>query len=220
MKFLQILMNPHAFVGASKVKVASVNAFHLFLNDEAVFHINSKFPYADLKRMWEGGQYFNVKHDALNANYVFRMPFVYITNQTTQNMKTNISASLEDDDQVIDSFYNRIIQVDLNRPNNQYFLKRIEPDISVLDLHALFWCILIHEFRILELGNQTVPTKLEPPKSKYLALINQPVQSVQQSPTQATSEVHDQLQCNESVADWNVSQFGDPELDRIFDELD
>lgn len=71
-------------------------------------------------------------------------------------MRSNISASLEDDNQVIDSFFNRVIQVDLNRPNNQYFLKKIEPDVSVLDLHAIFWCLLIHEFKILQVDVPTV----------------------------------------------------------------
>lgn len=48
-------MNPRAFVGSTTVSQASANAYHLFLNDEASFDDSAKFPYADLKRMWEGG---------------------------------------------------------------------------------------------------------------------------------------------------------------------
>lgn len=171
MKYLQIPMNPHAFVGASKVKVASVNAFHLFLNDEAVFSANSKFPYADLKRMWEGGQYFNVKHGAMTASYTFRMPFVYITNQTPADMKSNVSISLEDNDQIIDSFYNRLLIVDLAKPRNQNLIKKVEPHIAILDIHALFWCLLIHEFDILKVDAIKTAEQFAAPRSRYLEIL-------------------------------------------------
>lgn len=67
MKYLSIPMNPKQFIGATTIKVASANAYHLFLNDEANFEINSKFAYADLKRLWEGGLYFNVKYGVLSS---------------------------------------------------------------------------------------------------------------------------------------------------------
>lgn len=67
MKFMQVPMNPKAYVGSTQLKTASANAYHLFLNDEAAFEVNPRFAYADLKRLCEGGLYFNVKYGAMTS---------------------------------------------------------------------------------------------------------------------------------------------------------
>lgn len=64
-------------------------------------------------------------------------------------MRTAVSASLEDNPQIIDSFYNRILTCNLEKGNNQYFLKQVTQNISLRDIHALFWTVLIHDFKIM-----------------------------------------------------------------------
>lgn len=78
-------------------------------------------------------------------------------------MRTNVSSSLEDDRQIIDSFYNRILAVDLNK----YFLDKIELGTNLFDLHAIFWSMLIHEFKILT----HIESSFEVKPSKYLAAL-------------------------------------------------
>lgn len=82
-------------------------------------------------------------------------------------MRTNVSSSLEDDRQIIDSFYNRILAEDLNRDNNKYFLDKIELGTNLFDLHAIFWSMLIHEFKILT----HIESSFEVKPSKYLAAL-------------------------------------------------
>lgn len=64
----------------------------------------------------------------MTSQYFFRMPFAYLSNQPVNVMRENVCQSLENEAQIIDSFYNRILTVDLNRANNQYFLEEIDED--------------------------------------------------------------------------------------------
>lgn len=82
LKDFSVKMSSSAFQSAAKTQsqTQSTSEYAFFVNHEASVNEKYHLDWAELKKMWEGRSFINVKYGGIQPEVGYRMPFVYIFN--------------------------------------------------------------------------------------------------------------------------------------------